>query len=48
MVGTMPNLILDTNVFYNLGSGSLTLATIRCPSDTLFYSPLSVLELTGK
>jgi hypothetical protein len=48
VVGTMPNLILDTNVFYNLGSGSLTLATIRGPSDTLFYSPLSVLELAGK
>jgi hypothetical protein len=48
VVGTMPNLILDTNVFYNLGSGSLTLGTIRGPNDTLFYSPLSVLELAGK
>lgn len=42
------NLILDTNVFYNLGSGLLTLDTIRSPGDSLFYSPLSVLELAGK
>lgn len=41
-------LILDTNVFYNLGSGALPLATIRRPGDRLFYSPISVLELAGK
>lgn len=42
------NLILDTNVFYNLGAGSLTLARVCAPGETLHYSPLSVLELAGK
>jgi hypothetical protein len=41
------SLILDTNVFYNLGSGALTTAKFAAPADELFYSPLSVLELAG-
>lgn len=42
------SLILDTNVFYNLGSGALTTASFVQPGDTLFYSPVTVLELAGK
>lgn len=42
------NLILDTNVFYDLGAGSLTPSDIGDADETLWYSPLSVLELAGK
>jgi len=41
-------LILDTNIFYDLGAGSLTRSDIGDADDTLWYSPLSVLELAGK
>jgi hypothetical protein len=42
-------LILDTNVFYNLGDGSLSLQKISSqPGEELWYSPLTVLELAGK
>lgn len=42
------SLILDTNVFYNLGSGALNIASFTQPGDTLYYSPVTVLELAGK
>lgn len=42
------SLILDTNVFYNLGSGVLNTASFTQPGDTLYYSPVTVLELAGK
>src|SRR5271168_4307100 len=42
------NLILDTNVFYDLGAGSLTASDIGDADEILWYSPLSVLELAGK
>lgn len=41
-------LILDTNVFYNLGSGALTTSSFTQPGDRLCYSPVTVLELAGK
>lgn len=42
------SLILDTNVFYNLGSGALHTASFMQPGDTLYFSPVTVLELAGK
>jgi hypothetical protein len=42
------HLILDTNVFYDLGAGSLTVADLGDADEILWYSPLSVLELAGK
>jgi hypothetical protein len=39
---------LDTNVFYNLGSGVLDVASFVQAGDTLYYSPVTVLELAGK
>jgi hypothetical protein len=42
------HLILDTNVFYDLGMGTLDLSTVRSADDALDYSPLTVLELAGK
>lgn len=41
-------LILDTNIFYGFGAGSLTPSDVGDADDTLWYSPLSVLELAGK
>lgn len=41
-------LILDTNIFYDLGAGSLTPSDVGAADETLWYSPLSVLELAGK
>lgn len=42
------SLILDTNVFYNLGAGRLKKETFQCAGDTLCFSPISVVELAGK
>jgi hypothetical protein len=42
------HLILDTNVFYDLGGGSLTPSDIGDADGILWYSPLTVLELAGK
>jgi hypothetical protein len=44
----MAKLICDTNVFYYLGNGSISLADIRGPGDSLYYSPLAALEIAGK
>ncbi len=44
----MANLVLDTNVFYDLADGSIDVSTFASSSDLLFYSPMSVLEITGK
>lgn len=42
-------LILDTNVFYDLGAGRVSLADVRIdPAEQLFYSPLGALEIAGK
>jgi hypothetical protein len=42
-------LILDTNVFYDLGAGRLSLADVRTdPAEQLFYSPIGPLEIAGK
>jgi hypothetical protein len=41
-------LILDTNVFYNLGNGSLTPSSIARSGELICYSPISVLEIAGK
>src|SRR4051794_22583313 len=41
-------LILDTNVFYNLGAGTLDLSAVRTAGESLHYSPLTVFELAGK
>lgn len=42
------NLICDTNVFYGLAEGRLKYAQIRASGETLFWSPLSALELAAK
>ncbi|MFZ0279356.1 MAG: hypothetical protein WA254_01675 [Candidatus Sulfotelmatobacter sp.] len=42
------HLILDTNIFYDLGAGSLTPSDVGDADEILWYSPLSVLELAGK
>jgi hypothetical protein len=42
------HLILDSNVFYNLGAGTLTLSAFRAAGEILYYSPLTVFELAGK
>ena len=44
----MANLICDTNVFYNLGLGKMKLADLAAGGDKLFYSPISILEISGK
>jgi hypothetical protein len=44
----MAKLILDTNVFYDLADGSIDVSMFASSSDQLFYSPLSVLEISGK
>jgi hypothetical protein len=44
----MKNLICDTNVFYNLGCGELKLEQVAGKGDVLWYSPVSVLEITSK
>jgi hypothetical protein len=44
----MANLICDTNVFYNLGLGKMKPGDFAGGSDTLFYSPVSILEISGK
>ena len=41
-------LILDTNVFYNIAAGSLTVSSIAGPGESIGYSPISVLEIAGK
>ncbi len=42
-------LILDTNVFYDLGAGRLSLTDVRTdPTEQLFYSPIGALEIAGK
>lgn len=41
-------LICDTNVFYNLGAGSLTKQAICQDGEQLYYSPLSILEIAGR
>lgn len=42
------NLILDTNVFYDLGSGAINIADCVRPGDELYFSPITILELAGK
>ena len=42
------HLILDTNVFYDLGAGSLAPSDVGDADEILLYSPLTVLELAGK
>jgi hypothetical protein len=42
------HLILDTNVFYNLGAGTLTLSSLHAAEESLHYSPLTAFELAGK
>lgn len=44
----MVNLVLDTNVFYDLADGRIDISNFADSSDQLFYSPLSVLEIAGK
>lgn len=44
----MANLICDTNVFYNLGLGKLKPGDFVGAGDKLFYSPISILEISGK
>lgn len=44
----MANLICDTNVFYNLGLGKMKRADIAGEGDKIFYSPVSILEISGK
>jgi hypothetical protein len=41
-------LICDTNVFYNLGDGTLTAAQLGPANEVLCYSPITPLELAGK
>lgn len=41
-------LILDTNVFYDLGAGKLKIGDIAQPGEVVAYSPVSALELAGK
>src|SRR5258708_21768662 len=41
-------LILDTNVFYDLGAGLITLSHLQPAGETLLYSPLTVFEIAGK
>jgi hypothetical protein len=42
-------LILDTNVFYDLGDGRLSLSEVRAdPTEQVCYSPISPLEIAGK
>lgn len=42
-------LVLDTNVFYNIGAGELALSDIQeDESEKICYSPLSTLELAAK
>lgn len=42
------HLILDTNVFYDLGAGTLALTALQTAGESLHYSPLTVFELAGK
>ena len=44
----MKKLICDTNVFYDLGSGGLAAKDLVNSGESLFYSPLTALELAGK
>ena len=44
----MANLICDTNVFYNLGLAKMKPGDFAKGGDKLFYSPVSILEITGK
>jgi hypothetical protein len=44
----MAELILDTNVFYDLANGKINVSSFASPSDRLSYSPLSVFEIAGK
>src|SRR5262249_20011037 len=41
-------LILDTNVFYDLGEGTIHLSELKAIGGILCYSPLTVFELAGK
>lgn len=43
----MARLICDTNIFYELGGGTLKLADLLQPGDTLHYSPIAVIEIAG-
>lgn len=42
------SLILDTNVFYNLGAARLKTESFMAAGDRLCFSPISVVELAGK
>jgi hypothetical protein len=43
------HLILDTNVFYDLGDGRLSLGQVRAdPAERICYSPITPLEIAGK
>ncbi len=44
----MANLICDTNIYYNLGLGKIKVEDFVQAGDKLHYSPVSVLEITGK
>lgn len=44
----MAHIVADTNVFYNLGAGNTTREQVAGAGDTLYYSPVSVLEITSK
>jgi hypothetical protein len=45
----MPNAVIgDSNAFYNLGEGSLTLANLEGHGEKLHYSPVTVIEVASK
>lgn len=44
----MPNLICDTNIFYNVGLNRINPSDFSKTGDTIYYSPITVMELAGK